>query len=95
MGSGATWARHGEGGSNLPPSFHEAKVVETRFDRSAQQRGSLGSLGAFLSSGSCCGLSRIEWLRAFVVLCIGFCLGAATAMALTGEFGGPRIITGM
>mmetsp|Transcript_43675 Transcript_43675/g.114772 ORF Transcript_43675/g.114772 Transcript_43675/m.114772 type:complete len:356 (+) Transcript_43675:71-1138(+) len=87
-GSGATWARHGEGGTGLSPVYAEGKVVETAFDR----RTAVRSQAAFVATGTCRGHSRAEWLRAFAILLVGFCLGAVTAMGLTGEFGGVRVI---
>jgi len=89
-GQGATWARHGEGGTGMPPSYAESKVVETQFSRAI--RGGAPSGSSMLSGGGCWGRSRADWLKVFLIWVLGMFMGAMTAFALTGEFGGPRII---
>jgi hypothetical protein len=78
--SAASWARHGEGGTGSRPSFDEAKVVETLFD----------GRGASTSAA----FTRIR-RRLLLTFLIGMLIGALIAYALSGEFGGPRIIMSM
>ena len=78
--SAASWARHGEGGTGCRPTFDEATVVERLFD------------GRGASTSAASSRARRRLILTFV---IGMLIGALIAYALSGEFGGPRIIMSM